>query len=638
MTYRNLFFSLLMGLLCCIPSITTTGMGMPNMNMDDFEKELAEANRAIEEYVASLPAEEQAEFNRQVEEMSRMFENMSEDEFEQFLGEMFADEPMMMEPNPFDAIQDTPQEEVVEVVLNTEDKKKVETAIAILDDIIKQSNMLMVIVNSSSELPERINQWATKGEIAHWQPDATWVTFKTEIETFIQKLYRAEEQDLTTKKYKYLFELIADEALYNNLIQLRDELKNIIPTIEIPEFSVEKLSSQSKTALKNALGKYTESFYLLDIPKALDTLFEKYAPEEEKIKAAEEAATKRAQEASRATRTPAAKTQAGAEDMGYGYDDYYGGGYDDYYGGGYGNDYGYPSYGSYGGDYGYDSGYGSGGRGGASSGGGRSSGGSGGSDVGKDKEDKEKEEEDKDKKKKKSKKDNYMQNFEVEAAIRDIKKDFEDIKAAMTETEDNPTKLADLQKFAEHITNNDEKIDETLVSYILPRVIDKKIDNISISLKKIDKKELNADDLAHYQKEIKKIFDEQTKLLKPFVDMVGMFETKKDKEAKEAEPHLPGMKEEDQVKKINISELPDVKQWAYFGTEPTDKFTEEENKLTETITPISLFEISKKIVKLLDDVKTFDTKKAKAPRQPVAKQAGSEDIFTMPTPPSFDEQ
>ena len=637
MIYRNLFFSLLIGLFCCVPSSTIRGMGMPNMNMDDFEKELAEANRAIEEYVASLPAEEQALFNKQVEDMTKMFENMSEEEFEQFLGEMFSDEPMMMEPNPFDAIQDTPQEEVVEVVLSTDDKKKVETAIAILDDIIKQSNMFMVIVNSSSELPERINVWAQKSEIPHWQPEANWMSLKAEIETFIQKLYRAEEQDLTTKKYKYLFELIADEALYNNLIQLRTELKNIVPTIEIPEFGVQKLSSESKKALKNVLGKYTESFYLLDIPKALDTLFEKYAPEEEKIKAAEEAATKRAQEMSRMGRTPASRTDAGSEDMGYGYDDYYGGGYDNYYGGGdygyggYGNDYGYGSnYGSYGGgDYGSGGG-GSGRSGGGSSGSGDYSGGSGG--VAKDKEESEKEDKNKDKK---NKKDAFAPNFELDTAINNIKKDFEDIKAAMTETEDNPTKLSDLKKFAEHITNNDEKIDETLVSYILPRVIDKKIDNISTSLKKIDKKQLNAQDLAHYQKESKKIFDEHTKQLTSFVDMINVFETEKEKEERNAQPHLHPVAPGDESKKINISTLPAAKQWAYFGGS-ADTLSEDENKLAETITPVSLFDVSDKIETLLDDVKKFGTKVAKEPKKPVAKETDWSDIPTMPAPPMFE--
>lgn len=628
MIYRNLFFSLLLSLFCCAPS-TSIAM-MPNM--DDFEKELAEANRAIEEYVASLPPAEQEAFNKQVEDMSRMFENMSEEEFEQFLGEMFADEPMAIEQNPFDAMQDTLQEDVTEVVLSTEDKRKVETAIEILDDIIKQSNMLMVIVNSSSELPERINQWATKEEIPHWQSKADWISFKTEIETFIQKLYRVEEQDLATKKYKYLFELIADEALYNNLIQLRTELKKIIPTIEIPDFTIQKLSAESKKAIKNALGKYTESFYLLDIPKSLDALFEKYAPEEEKIKAAEEAATKRAQEASRMTRIPASQTQAGSEEMNYGYDNYYGGGYDNYYGGNYGNDYGYsPDYGSYGGDYGSDYGSGSGRSGGGNSGGVSSSGGGSGA-IGKEDKDTQ---EDKDKKKKKGKKDNFTPNFELESAIRDIKKDFEDIKGAMTETEDNPTKLSDLKKFAEHIKNDDEKIDETLVSYILPRVIDKKIDNISIALKKIDKKELNKDDLAHYQREIKKIFDEHTKQLTPFVEMIQMFETEKDKKDKDDQPHLHPVASEDDQKPISIATLPAAKQWAYFGV-AADGLTEEESKLAETITPASLFDISTKITDLLDDVKSFTTKVAKAPKKPVAKEEDWSDIPTMPTPPSFE--
>ncbi len=70
-------------------------MGMDPM---DFESELEEANKAIEEYIGSLSPEEQAEFNKQVDEMSQMFENMNEDEFEKFLGEMFAEEPLATVP------------------------------------------------------------------------------------------------------------------------------------------------------------------------------------------------------------------------------------------------------------------------------------------------------------------------------------------------------------------------------------------------------------------------------------------------------------------------------------------------------------------------------------------------------------
>src|SRR6266849_3388331 len=94
---------------------------------------------AIEEYIGSLSPAEQAEFNKQVDEMSRMFENMSEDEFEKFLGEMFAEEPMT-EPNPFQEIQPVASPETIETVLSAEDKKKAETAIKILNEKIKKNN------------------------------------------------------------------------------------------------------------------------------------------------------------------------------------------------------------------------------------------------------------------------------------------------------------------------------------------------------------------------------------------------------------------------------------------------------------------------------------------------------------------
>jgi hypothetical protein len=638
MTYRNLFLTILISLMSMFfspPQTLYAGM-MPNMNSEDWERELAEANRAIEEYVSALSPEEQAAFNQQVDEFSRMFENMNEEEFEQFLGEMFTDEPMM-EPNPFDSLPSTPQEEIAqEIVLNAEDKKKVETALAVLDDIIQQSNLFMVIVNSASDLPNSIDHWSEKNSITNWQAGTTWTGFKTQLESFIQQLYRAEEQDLTTKKYKYLFELIADEALYNNLIQLRTELKNTVSKVEIPEFGVQKLNSETKKNIKNILGKYAESFYLLGIPTSLNELFTKYAPEEEKIKLAEEAATKRAQEASRATRSPAAKIEAGSEDMDYGYGDYY----DNYYpyGGGdygYSSPYDYGNSGSYGGgDYG--SGGGSSNRGGGSGGGGNGGGsGSGGSEK-EDSEDK-KEEKDKDKKDKKSKKDSFTSNYELDNAVRDIKKDLEDITAAMTETEENPTKLSDLTKFVEDIKNPKEAIDETLASYILPRVIVKKIENITIALKKIDEKDLTADALNHYQKEIKKLFDEHKKTLEKLVDAINNFETAEDKKSRADEPHLHPTTPEEADKKIEVSDLSPVKQWAYFGGSEA-LLTGNDIELKDRIAPVSLFDIRDNITELFDKVDEFNQKTARAPRPAVKKEKNVADLLEMPNPPAFGEE
>ena len=574
-----------------------------NMNMEDFEKELEEANKAIEEYISSLPPEEQAVFNQSVADMTQMFESMSDEDFERFLGEMFADDPMMMmEENPFDAGQPTAQEPVAEtVVLSEQDKKKTETAIAVLQDIILQSNLFTVLVNSSSDLPNRINIWATKGNISNWQTGADWENFKGELDKFVQKLHKVQEQDINTKKYKYLLEFIADEGLYNNLIQLQTELKALVPKIDIPEFNVQKVTKQSKQTIQTILSKYAECFYLLGVPKALDTLFEKYAPEEEKIRAAEEAATKKATEASKVKRSPAAATEAGTEgDMygDYGYDSYY----PDYYSGGYDN-YGYSPYDNYGGGYpsydNYSSNSGFGGDSGSSSGGGNSGSGNtgtkGGNALGKEKEETEEKE-----KKEKKEKSEFIPSPAIERSLGDIKSNFEDIKTAMVNDEGQKTKLANL---AEYITNNDEPVDEGLALYTLPMLY-KKIANIDSALTTINKKtKLDQDDLKIYQKEVEKIFDDNKKDLETLVRAIDGFEVKTAEQItlERAAPSTI----------VNIADYP-VKYWAYFGGDDSLLATDEDKALLEKIpSRKSLFDIRNKINTLLKDKQEFLKKKAK---------------------------
>lgn len=590
MTYRAMFFNILISILCCFYSpMIVAGQNMMGMNQMDFEAELEEANRAIEEYVASLPPAEQAEFNRQVEEMAQMFENMSEDDFEKFLGEMFTDD-QMMEPNPFEISQPEVQE-TIEVVLSADDKKKVETAVKVVDDIINQTNLFMVIINSSLELPERIARWGAKGDIANWQAGSDWNKFKIELDVFVQVLYKLLEQDIATKKYKYLFDVIADEALYNNLIQLQTELNALVPVINIPEFNIQKLSTQSKTAIKDILNKYTEGLYLLTIPQAIDKIFEKYAPEAEKIRAAEEAATKKALEAQKTTRTPAPKSEAGMEaEAGYDYgSNYYGGDYgynpyDSY--GGYGGDYGYPDYGSYGG-----SDYGSGGSSRSRGGDGGGSGSSG--DRTGSSGDKDKDKKDKDKKGKTK----FIPNYKIERAIADVKSGLEDIVTAMTpdETTNLPTSLADLTT-----TIGKDDIDVILAGSTLP-MVDKKLSTITEAIKKITDETLNADDLSHYQREIQNAFTKNGKELKALRDNIDKFELLKTEEEKEAA-------REAESTKVDVSTFSPEKQWAYFG-QGTLPSTDENAKLQEQITaPASLFDIKKKIDDLLTNVSKFAIK------------------------------
>lgn len=432
-----------------------------------------------------------------------------------------------------------------------------------------------------------------------------------EIELFVQKLYRAEDQDLTTKKYKYLLEIIADEGLYNNLIQLQTELKSLVSLINIPEFGIQKLSDESKDTIKNILSKYAESFYLLNIPQALDALFEKYAPEEEKIRLAEEAANKRSLDAARAPRTPVGSTSAGSEgDMGYGgYDDYYGG-YDPYGGYGYDNYGGYNDYGNYGGydDYNNSYGGGSGGGGGKSSGGGGSSGraSKGGNELGETEEDKEKSKEDKDKKGK-SKTEKFIPNYKLESAIADLKYSFKDINDRLKEDkEGNPSKLADLEKLFE-----EENIDIILAGATLP-TIDKKLEAMNEAMETITKEsaKLNAQDLAHYQKEIGKFFETNKKTLEALSTSIDAFEQVTEEQKKNM-ALAGGNAEPSKRTDIENPTFPKAVRWAYFGGE--DELLGEENaELAEKVpSRVSLFDIKDRIDDLLDNAKQFATVQAK---------------------------
>src|SRR5690606_10217431 len=134
----QVFFSSII-MLCMTVGISFAMSGFDPNNMQSIQQELEEANRVIEEYVSSLSQEEQEKFNHDVDEMSQMFENMSEDEFAAFLGEMFAEEPMP-ESSYFEPSMQAPHVVMPEVpVITDAQKKKVETIIKVLDDIIRQT-------------------------------------------------------------------------------------------------------------------------------------------------------------------------------------------------------------------------------------------------------------------------------------------------------------------------------------------------------------------------------------------------------------------------------------------------------------------------------------------------------------------
>jgi hypothetical protein len=416
--------------------------------------------------------------------------------------------------------------------------------------------------------------------------------------------------------------MIADESLYNNLIQLQTSLNSLVPTINLPEFGIQKLSTQSKNTIKDILNKYTEGFYLLSIPQSLDALFEKYAPEAEKIRSAEKAGADRALESARGMRTPASPETAGigSDSYGYGY------GYDSYnpY-----SDYNYNPYDSYNpyGDYNYPSDYNYGSDTSSSNAGGGKGGSRGGNGGGSSGSRRDKEEPGKESDKNKPK--GIIPQHDIERAIADIKTGLDDIAAAMTDEEGNPTKgnPTKLANLAETI-NNDTEIDVILAGSTLSTIVDRKLDTVAKALETINKKALNSTDLSHYKKEVEKAFDKNKNELEKLSKAIDTFGKTEDIEnaAKEAKKKgLPA----DKTTKKKIETLSKEKQWAYFGGDDTLLGTDT-NKLGEKITSrANLLDIKTKINKLLADMKKFLGKKSEVPAVTTPKKQ-DEPVITIP--------
>lgn len=593
MKHRNNFTSLLFILITIffVPvQIKTMGQqfgGMPQMTpeqLQDLERELAEANKMVNDYVSTLSPEEQAEFNRAVDEVSQMFENMDEEEFNKFMEELFTEEPSAEEPAqaPPQPVAPPVQEEEEEII--APEKGKIENALAMLDDIIKQTNAFIVKVQSSPELPARIERWGKEKSISNWQPDLTWSSFKAQTELLIQKLQKAKDKNPKTKAYKYLADLIEDEALYNNLSQLQTNLIKTVHLVEIPVFAAEKISKKSKKAVRSVMNHLIEGMYILKIPQALEKLFEKFEPKAKKVREAEEFAEKQAIEASKRQRVPARAVEAGvAFEGGYGVDHGYSPSYGGYESSRPSIDYSTPSYTARAPSYSPTR----------------------AEEKGEDKkmpsqpttlapstkakdEEKEKIED----LARTAKSTEVPTDQATDALLLEIKLSMKDVARKITSN-----KI--LQSIDAHLTGGGE-VNESLSNDVLPE-INEKINSIRDTIKTMEKKVSQFADRVreYYSKELNTAIDQ----------------------SKESLVNLSLA-----IKKVDITKVSLEKQYVYLGD---DKALEEMKKNKDLKTkaedlekkdkPLSLKEVQKSIDDLLEEVKTFAEKKEVPTKKPAIK-------------------
>ncbi len=249
------------------------------------------------QWFEDLPPEEQEEMTQAAVET---LNTMSDEELAELFGPLVEEPAEASVPQPTEPPTVKPEEKPVVTPTPpkkpTKPTKETKDAIAIIDTIINSTEGFITKVHSGPELPEKINKWGKQRQLEGWKPTFSWKSVKNDIEQLNQKLHKLKDRDPKTKRYRYLDDLLKNEVLYNNLAQLRNTLAKDEPQFEVPSFAIQKMSVQSKQAVKKIINKYLEALYVLNIPSEIDKIIAEYEPTAKKLREEEEAAAKKALE------------------------------------------------------------------------------------------------------------------------------------------------------------------------------------------------------------------------------------------------------------------------------------------------------------------------------------------------------
>lgn len=308
------------------PLVAVVTQSPPDLSGEDL-KMLEEIGKEVERYVQALPTEAQLraqgisedeikkretkeKFDAEVERYSKMSEKQLLEEMEKVFAEAASQAPAQPEP---EIPQPAYRPPVIETEAKAEPKQIIPSdkqlmALKLIDTILISINNFLNKAQIMVELPGKIQAWVKEGKLKTWPAGLSWTTFRSQIEELVVKLNKIKDRDPRTGAFKYIDEFVKDESLVNNLAKIRESLTRNEPKIELSSFGIDKMSTESRTAVRSVLLSLYEATSLLGISQALDKIIEKYEPTAKKIKESEEAAQKRAIEESRRARVPGATT------------------------------------------------------------------------------------------------------------------------------------------------------------------------------------------------------------------------------------------------------------------------------------------------------------------------------------------
>lgn len=283
---------------------------------EDIHK-LEEAAKEVDEFVNTLPPEQQQAFNDEVAALTKEMEKMSEDELLEFIGNVLEMEELQDDEQDEQPVQPAKQKQ--EIQQKVTHKEKVTKAMtSVLDLMTELAKNIANVLNKIQSIPDftsQVETWAKQGKMSKWQTRLTWNKLKEEIENLQTKLYKANDKDTKTKEYKYLKDLSENITLKNNLEQLNNVLKKHEPKVKTPDFGLKALTDTSKNALQEIASSLSEAVYELEIPQALEKIFTKYEPKAAQLKKEAEKKDKAAFDASKKTPRQERAKIAGRKDQ-----------------------------------------------------------------------------------------------------------------------------------------------------------------------------------------------------------------------------------------------------------------------------------------------------------------------------------
>lgn len=285
------------------PDISHLLERMPT-NEEDLAKWQQEVDAEINKYVSTLPPEQQQQFYKDVDELTNVMSNMSDEELNGFLSTVMTPE-QQQPPTPNAQPMPTPSQKPMPVVKPQEDTKHV--VIPAKHSVEQIRKILLSIADHCESFLLKIKTMALPGErvMKNWlalnvKSKTSWDIMRADLETLSQRLHTiAQERIPGTQKYRYLPLVVEQESLCNNLERMNEILKKSEPAIEPPAFGLGDLERSSQDAIEKTARILTEALYMMNITASLEAIIKQFDPEAKKLREAEEATKKQAGEAAK---------------------------------------------------------------------------------------------------------------------------------------------------------------------------------------------------------------------------------------------------------------------------------------------------------------------------------------------------